>query len=56
MDTNGRYVMETIGRYTLALFEHCQREKVPLLYASCASVYGGGVFRESRECEAPLNV
>jgi ADP-L-glycero-D-manno-heptose 6-epimerase len=30
---------------------------VPLLYASSAAVYGGGsVFRESRECEAPLNV
>jgi ADP-L-glycero-D-manno-heptose 6-epimerase len=30
---------------------------VPLLYASSASVYGSGtVFRESRECEAPLNI
>ena len=30
---------------------------MPFLYASSASVYGGGrVFRESREFEAPLNV
>lgn len=57
METDGRYMMENNYRYTLALFEHCQREQVPFLYASSASVYGGGsVFRESRECEAPLNV
>lgn len=57
METDGRYMMENNYRYTLALFEHCQREKLPFLYASSASVYGGSsVFRESRECEAPLNV
>ena len=30
---------------------------MPFIYASSASVYGGGsVFREEREFEAPLNV
>ncbi|MEK7438581.1 MAG: ADP-glyceromanno-heptose 6-epimerase [Pseudomonadota bacterium] len=57
METDGRYMMENNYRYSVALLDYCQEEEVPLLYASSASVYGsGGVFRESRECEAPLNV
>lgn len=57
METDGRYMMDNNYRYTLTLLDHCQREEVPLLYASSASVYGGGnVFSEARECEAPLNV
>ncbi len=57
METNGRYMMENNYRYSLALLEYCQEEGVPFLYASSASVYGGGtVFKESREFEAPLNV
>src|SRR5450759_3174092 len=57
METNGRYMMENNYRYSLALLEYCQEEGVPFLYASSASVYGGGtVFKESREFEAPLNI
>jgi ADP-L-glycero-D-manno-heptose 6-epimerase len=57
METDGRYMMENNYRYSLALLDYCQEEQVPLLYASSAAVYGGGsVFRESRECEAPLNI
>ncbi len=57
METDGRYMMENNYRYTLELLNHCQNEEVPLLYASSASVYGGGgVFKESREYESPLNV
>ncbi len=57
METDGRYMMENNYRYTLALLNFCQKENTPFLYASSASVYGGGsVFKESRECEAPLNV
>ena len=57
METDGRYMMENNYRYSLALLDYCQEEEVPLLYASSAAVYGGGsVFRESRDCEAPLNV
>jgi ADP-L-glycero-D-manno-heptose 6-epimerase len=57
MESDGRYMMENNYRYTLELFNHCQSDDVPLLYASSASVYGGGgVFKESREFESPLNV
>ncbi len=57
METDGRYMMANNYRYTLDMLNHCQREKIPLLYASSASVYGmGPVFKESREHESPLNV
>ncbi len=57
METDGRYMMENNYRYSLSLFEWCQEEGVPFIYASSASVYGGGsVFREERQFEAPLNV
>jgi ADP-L-glycero-D-manno-heptose 6-epimerase len=57
METDGRYMMDNNYRYSLSLLEWCQEEAVPLLYASSASVYGGGtVFREERGFEAPLNV
>jgi ADP-L-glycero-D-manno-heptose 6-epimerase len=57
METDGRYMMENNFRYTASLFDFCQNEEVPLLYASSASVYGAGtVFKESREFEGPLNV
>ncbi|MHB9102453.1 MAG: NAD-dependent epimerase/dehydratase family protein, partial [Sulfuricella sp.] len=57
METDGRYMMENNYRYTVSLLDYCQNEEVPLLYASSASVYGGGtVFSESREHEGPLNV
>ncbi len=57
METDGRYMMDNNYRYTLDMFEYCQTEEIPLLYASSAAVYGGGsVFKESREYEGPLNV
>lgn len=57
METDGRYMMTNNYQYTLELLNYCQTEEVPLLYASSASVYGGGgVFKESREYESPLNV
>ena len=57
METDGRYMMDNNYRYSLALLDFCQDEEIPFLYASSASVYGGGsVFREAREFEAPLNV
>ena len=57
METDGRYMMENNYRYSVSLLEHCQNEDIPFLYASSASVYGGGsVFSESREHEGPLNV
>ncbi len=57
METDGRYMMENNYRYSLELLNYCQEEELPFLYASSASVYGGGsIFKESRENEAPLNV
>jgi ADP-L-glycero-D-manno-heptose 6-epimerase len=57
METDGRYMMKNNYRYSGSLLNFCQDESVPFLYASSASVYGGGsVFSESREFEAPLNV
>jgi len=57
METDGRYMMHNNYRYSVALVEWCQENDVALLYASSASVYGGGdVFREERACEAPLNI
>ncbi len=57
METDGRYMMRNNFRYSVALVDWCQANDVPFLYASSASVYGGGgVFREERAHEAPLNI
>jgi ADP-L-glycero-D-manno-heptose 6-epimerase len=57
METNGQYMMENNYRYSVALLDYCVDQEIPYLYASSASVYGGGsVFREAREFETPLNV
>lgn len=57
METDGRYMMANNYQYSLELLNYCQNEEISFLYASSASVYGGGgVFRESREYESPLNV
>jgi len=57
METDGRYMMQNNYRYSVELLDYCQDQEVPLIYASSASVYGGGsVFKETREHEAPLNV
>ena len=57
MEHNGLYMMTNNYEYSKTLLHYCQETKSPYLYASSASVYGGGsVFREEREFEAPLNV
>ncbi len=57
METDGRYMMANNYRYSLALLDFSQEQEIPFMYASSASVYGGGsVFSEEREFEAPLNV
>ena len=57
MEQDGRYMMANNYRYSVRLLDFCQDQEIPLLYASSASVYGGGtVFREAREFEGPLNV
>ena len=57
METDGRYMLENNYRYTLELLEWCQAQRVPLVYASSAAVYGlGPAFVEGRANEKPLNV
>ncbi len=57
MEYDGAYMMQNNYEYSKSLLHFCQQQKIPFLYASSAAVYGGGrVFRETRECEAPLNV
>jgi ADP-L-glycero-D-manno-heptose 6-epimerase len=55
---NGRYMMETNYRYSTALLDYCLANRVPLIYASSAAVYGmTGSFRENDpQAERPLNV
>jgi ADP-L-glycero-D-manno-heptose 6-epimerase len=57
METDGRYMMANNYRYSSSLLDFCLDQEVAYLYASSASVYGGGrIFREAREHEGPLNV
>jgi ADP-L-glycero-D-manno-heptose 6-epimerase len=57
METDGRYMMENNYAYSKSVFDWCQDEQVPLIYASSAAVYGPGKeFGEARENEDPLNV
>lgn len=57
MESDGRYMMENNYRYSLALLDWCVDQEVSLIYASSAATYGGGgVFREERAYEAPLNI
>ena len=57
MGADGRYMMNNNYQYSLELLDWCTESAVPFLYASSASVYGGGkVFKENREFEAPLNI
>jgi ADP-L-glycero-D-manno-heptose 6-epimerase len=57
MATDGRYMLDNNFRCSLELLDWCQAHRVPLVYASSASVYGlGPVYSEAREHERPLNV
>jgi len=57
METDGRLMMETNYRYSMALLDFCIEDEVPLIYASSAAVYGASTtFREERQFEAPLNI
>ncbi len=56
-ETDGRYMMQNNYRYSRALLDYCTTDEVPFIYASSAAVYGASqTFRETRECEGPLNV
>lgn len=57
MEHNGLYMMSNNYDYSKTLLHYCQENNVQFIYASSASVYGGGsVFRVDRQYESPLNV
>lgn len=51
------YMMRTNYEYSKSLLHFCLRHRIPMMYASSASTYGGGEhgFREGDECEDALN-
>ena len=54
---DGQFMMENNYEYSKTLLHFCQSKNVPFIYASSASVYGGGsVFKEDLANEEPLNV
>ena len=55
---DGRLMMDTNYRFSTELLDFCLRERVPLIYASSAAVYGAStVFKENDlSAERPLNV
>ncbi|MBM3343720.1 MAG: ADP-glyceromanno-heptose 6-epimerase [Betaproteobacteria bacterium] len=56
-ESNGRYMMQNNYRYSRRLLDFCLAQGTPFIYASSAAIYGAhNAFRESPECEGPLNV
>lgn len=54
---NGLLMMRTNYDFSRHLLRYATSRRVPLIYASSASVYGAGrEFRVSEECERPINV
>ncbi|MCK5717469.1 MAG: ADP-glyceromanno-heptose 6-epimerase [Thiomargarita sp.] len=54
---DGHYMMKNNYNYSTSLVQFCLTAKIPLLYASSASVYGQGkISQEHPKYEAPLNV
>ncbi|MEH6502867.1 MAG: ADP-glyceromanno-heptose 6-epimerase [Cycloclasticus sp.] len=54
---DGQFMMENNYEYSKTLLHFCQAHQIPFIYASSASVYGGGsVFKEDLANESPLNV
>ena len=52
------YMMKNNYEYSKTMLHFCLRRRIPFLYASSASTYGGGEngFREEPACEEALNV
>lgn len=56
MEGDGRYIMQTNYEYSKSLFHYCGQHGIPFIYASSASVYGGGEsFKEDANYEQALN-
>lgn len=56
-ESDGRHMMDVNYTYSKDILNWCLERRVPLVYASSASVYGLNAHCAERpECEAPLNV
>ena len=56
-EQDGRYMMKNNYEYSSVLLEYAQKNEIPFVYASSASVYGNKEsFVEDLEHESPLNV
>jgi ADP-L-glycero-D-manno-heptose 6-epimerase len=56
MEADGRFMMQTNYEYSKSLYHYCGEYSIPYIYASSASVYGGGeTFKEEPEYEQALN-
>ena len=56
MESDGRYIMQTNYEYSKSLYHYCAEHSIPYIYASSASVYGGGeTFIEDPKHEQALN-
>ncbi len=54
---NGKVMMANNFAYSKALLDYANRCRIPLIYASSASVYGNGqIFQEAPQFERPINV
>ncbi|MDH5570325.1 MAG: ADP-glyceromanno-heptose 6-epimerase [Gammaproteobacteria bacterium] len=54
---DGQFIMRNNYEYSKELLHYCLEKGAAYLYASSASVYGGGsVFKEERQNEEPLNM
>jgi ADP-L-glycero-D-manno-heptose 6-epimerase len=54
---DGRMMMQVNFEFSKQLLHYCLDRRIPLVYASSASVYGAGrEFRVAPECERPINV
>ena len=58
MESDGRFMLSVNYEFSKALLDYSLARGTRFIYASSASVYGNGDdgFRESSECEYPLNV
>ena len=58
MNHDPELMMALNFNYSKALFDKCQKLKIPMIYASSAAVYGDGNegFLEAEKCENPLNL
>ena len=56
MESDGKYIMQTNYEYSKSVFHYSAEHSIPFIYASSASVYGGGgVFKEEPAFEQALN-